>query len=358
MADAVEAAGQDVQEETADELGGVERDGPEPVAAFDAVVLPFEGDARLVEPDQTRIRDGDPVAGEIGEDGPRSGEGSFGEDDPLAATRRRERGVEGALVGERREVAEEDEAVGLLQGREAVEEQAAEEAREHAHGQEESGLAGDPARPVGRQAAAGNDDVDMRVMGQRRTPGVENGGEADAGAQMFGVGGDRGQRLRGGPEQEVVDGGFVVERDGADRGRKSEDDVIVGNRQKLRLAVFEPLPRRRSLTLRAVAVAAGIVGDARMGAVLAALDVSAERGGPATLDRRHDLHLAEADMAFVGLAPRRPTGAKDVGDPRALDPGAAPRGLSQAGRVRFVRLTPSRSSGLLMSRTVLTATRV
>src|SRR5271165_2892215 len=62
------------------------------------------------------------------EDGPRSGEGSFGEDDPLAATRRRERGVEGALVGERGEVAEEDEAVGLLQGREAVEEQAAEEA--------------------------------------------------------------------------------------------------------------------------------------------------------------------------------------------------------------------------------------
>src|SRR5271166_4025126 len=93
-------------------------------------------------------------------------------------------------------------------------------------------------------------------------------------------------------------------------------------------------------------------------AAVAALDVSAERGGPATLDRRHDLHLAEADMAFVGLAPRRPTGAKDVGDPRALDPGAAPRGLSQAGRVRFVRLTPSRSSGLLMSRTVLTATRV
>ena len=41
-----------------------------------------------------------------------------------------------------------------------------------------------------------------------------------------------------------------------------------------------------------------------------------------------------------------------------LDPGAAPCGLSQAGGDRFARLTPSRSSGLLMSRTVLTATRV
>jgi hypothetical protein len=39
VADAVEAAGQDVQEKAADELGGVERHGLEPVAAFDPVVL-------------------------------------------------------------------------------------------------------------------------------------------------------------------------------------------------------------------------------------------------------------------------------------------------------------------------------
>ena len=45
----MEAARQDVQEKAADELGGVERHGPEPVAAFDPVVLPLEGDARLVE---------------------------------------------------------------------------------------------------------------------------------------------------------------------------------------------------------------------------------------------------------------------------------------------------------------------
>ena len=59
---------------------------------------------------------------------------------------------------------------------------------------------------------------------------------------------------------------------------------------------------------------AGIVGDALMRAVLATLDVSAERGGPAGLDRRHDLQLGEADTAGVGLAPCRPVGAKDVGD--------------------------------------------
>ena len=39
VADAVKAAWQHVQEKAADELGGVERHGFEPVAAFDPVVL-------------------------------------------------------------------------------------------------------------------------------------------------------------------------------------------------------------------------------------------------------------------------------------------------------------------------------
>jgi len=48
------------------------------------------------------------------------------------------------LVGERGEIAAEGEAAGRMQGRETIEKQAAEQAREHAHGQEEVGLAGDP----------------------------------------------------------------------------------------------------------------------------------------------------------------------------------------------------------------------
>ena len=62
--------------------------------------------------------------------------------------------------------------------------------------------------------------MDMRMMGQRRTPGVQHGGEADACAEMLRVGGDGGERLGGGPEQEVVEGGLVLERDRADRGRQ------------------------------------------------------------------------------------------------------------------------------------------
>jgi hypothetical protein len=86
---------------------------------------------------------------------------------------------------------------------------------------------------------------------------VQHGGEADAGAQMLRVGGDRDQRLGGLLEQDIVDNGFVGERQGANRSRQGEDDVIVGNRQKLGLALGEPLARRRALALGTMPIAAG-----------------------------------------------------------------------------------------------------
>ena len=134
-----------------------------------------------------------------------------------------------------------------------------------------------------------------------------------------------------GLEQQIVDDNLVLERDRADRRRQGEDDVIIGNRQKLRLALGEPLPRRRALTLRAVTVAAGLVVDAFVRAGLTALDVSAERRGPTGLDRRHHLQLGKTfRMASVGLAPRRAMGAKDVGDLQAR-----PRHAASVRRARI-----------------------
>jgi hypothetical protein len=65
-------------------VAGVERHGLEPVAAFDPIILPFEGDAGVVERDRAGIRDGDAAggAGEIGEHGLRPGERPLGVDDP------------------------------------------------------------------------------------------------------------------------------------------------------------------------------------------------------------------------------------------------------------------------------------
>jgi len=49
-----------------------------------------------------------------------------------------------------------------------------------------------------------------------------------------------------------------------------------------------------------------------MGAGFAAFDMTAQRRGSATLDRRHDLELAEVHMAGMRRAPSRPAVAEDV----------------------------------------------
>ncbi len=56
----------------------------------------------------------------------------------------------------------------------------------------------------------------MGMMGQRRAPGVEHGGQADAGAEMLGVGRDGDQGLGGGLEQDAIDRRLVLVGDVGD----------------------------------------------------------------------------------------------------------------------------------------------
>ncbi len=86
--------------------------------------------------------------------------------------------------------------------------------------------------------------------------------------------------------------------------------------QQLGLAFGEPLPRRASLTLGAMAVATAVECDHRMPAtfVLAARNMAAERGGAAALDGTHHFQLREADVAAVGFTPSGTVIAEDIRD--------------------------------------------
>ena len=92
--------------------------------------------------------------------------------------------------------------VGLLQ---SFQEQTAEQAAEHFHGQKESGTAGFPGS-LRRQSAAGYHTVQMRMQQKVLSPGVQHGEEADDRTQVLGVSGDGEQGLRHGAEQDGVDG--------------------------------------------------------------------------------------------------------------------------------------------------------
>src|SRR5271167_4663473 len=109
VADAVQALGQDVDEEAADELVYCERHRLVAIGAFEPIVLVFEADSVFVEREQPAVGDGDAVgvAGQIRQYRLGSGEGPFAVDVPSGLAQRRQQGGEGSALGEMTMLAEE-----------------------------------------------------------------------------------------------------------------------------------------------------------------------------------------------------------------------------------------------------------
>ena len=129
---------------------------------------------------------------------------------------------------------------------------------------------------------------------------MKNGQEPDLTAEVPRIGGDDLERCGDGVEQDGIDDCLIVKGDLGDFGRHREHDVEVRHRQQIGLTVGEPPFARRALTLGTMPVAAGVIADAGMCAVLTGLDMTAKRRSPAELDRGHDAALDAAEMAVMG----------------------------------------------------------
>jgi hypothetical protein len=119
--------------------------------------------------------------------------------------------------------------------------------------------------------------------------------EADLGAQVFGIGGDRAQGLGAGVEQHIVDELLVLVSDRRDGLRKGKDDMEVLHWvEQLGLPLFEPLRPREGLALWTVPIAATVIRDALMSAFVALLDMAAEGGSATQFDGAHGTSLCTA----------------------------------------------------------------
>ncbi len=72
-----------------------------------------------------------------------------------------------------------------------------------------------------------------------------------------------------------------MEGEGTELIRKRENDVEIGDRQEVLEPVVQPAVAKGRLAFGAVAVAAGIVGDALMAAGIAGVNMSAQVSGAA-----------------------------------------------------------------------------
>ena len=168
VTNAVEAVGQDVQQEPSDEL--VRGEAHDAAAAAAAIILVGERHVIVVDGDDPRIGDCGAmrVTGEIGQHALGSTERRLGIDDEGLSRERADAPGEGAGFGERGEFAEEAELAAVKDCRQSVQEEPAECLRQSADGEQEVGFAGDPSLAVEGDATAGDETMDMGVYAARR----------------------------------------------------------------------------------------------------------------------------------------------------------------------------------------------
>ena len=151
------------------------------------------------------------------------------------------------------------------------------------------------------------------MMLESLPPRVQDHEPADVAAQALGIRGDLLQRLRGGPKQQVVHHALVGEGEARERLRHGEDEVDVPDRQELLLARRHPRVPRGGQTLRAMPVAAAVVPEGRVRALVTAIAVPAERRGAALGDGPEDASMLPGHPRAVRLQEAIAMLAHDVG---------------------------------------------
>jgi len=204
--DTVEAGREHVQQEPAKEFSSGQGQDLRACCVV-SMVFVVKPHLPLLNIDHARVADGDAVRvpPNAVEDLRGTGEGPLGVDDPLHVARGREMLVEGRAIAERMDRTDEGEIARVERGLECGQEETSEESRQHPDGEKEPRAARDPPRAVEGRSAAGHDAVQMRMMDERLSPGVEDGEEADLRPEVARVGRDGPERLRRRAEEDPVD---------------------------------------------------------------------------------------------------------------------------------------------------------
>lgn len=228
MTNAMETVRQGVHQKAPNELASLERHRFAPTVL--AIILPAEGHTTIGQRDQPAVGNGDAmgVAREISEHLLGAGEWTLGKYDPFAPAQRREILLERRWGFKDREIGKELKLAGSECRVEILQEQPAEETRQHPNGQVEVWSARNPALAARGYSTTWHDAVDVGMVIEVLTPCMEDGGQTDPGAQMFGIGGDGRKRLGSGLEQQAVHLGLVLVGNGSDLRRQREHDMEVG----------------------------------------------------------------------------------------------------------------------------------
>ena len=313
VADADEALRQYVEEKASKEFVDVERERADLTAV--AIVLPPKRDGVVGDVDEPVIGDGDAVrvAGEVVQHVGRAAKGWLRIDHPRLAIEGSEKRTEGLLGRQRSELAGKGEATLATRLAETGDELAPIDLPQHGNREEEAGPGVDPPGPVRGHAAHRHDAVDVGMMLESLAPRVQDHQPTDVGPQALRVRGDLAYGLSGGLEQEVVHHALIGEREARERFWHREDDVDVADGQELLFARRHPRVASRGQTLRAMAIAAAVVREDRVRALLTAITMPTQCRRAALGDDSEHASMLPGHPGLVRLQETIAVLAHDIG---------------------------------------------
>src|SRR5271163_3579994 len=103
----------------------------------------------------------------------------------------------------------------------------AEDFAKYSDGQKETWRGIDPSGAIESQAAGGNEVVDMGMMLEVLSPGMEHAEESYVGSQVLGIASQFEHRRGTGSVEQVVEQPLVLQDQSGEFMRQSEDDVEV-----------------------------------------------------------------------------------------------------------------------------------
>lgn len=298
VADLVEPLGQDMLAEAAQELVTGHGAGP-PLPGAAVALLVLEGDRVVVDRRDPAVGDGsaEDVAGQVIEHGLFAFAPRNAVNDPGLAPDFRWNGGAGQSFGDGgAHFAAHQLAQRLDRDQEAGANRRA------------------PVRAIGRDATAGDQAVDMRVVIEPLGPGVQHGQDADGAADIARVTGERDDRRGGGGHQKAVGVALMAAHHVAQFGRHGNGDMEVRGRQHLGAAGFEPMPGLVGMALGAAPVATAVVGIDLGAAGGAAPEMSAQLRGPAGRDVGQGAPMRGKHRRAVTIEVGRTETANDVRD--------------------------------------------
>jgi hypothetical protein len=155
--------------------------------------------------------------------------------------------------------------------------------------------------------------MEVWMMMQILSPGMEHRYEADSRTQMFAVGGDLQEGFGCGAKEHAVNCPLVLKSQGSEHLRQREDDVKVLDRQQLSSTLDEPCRAGGALTLWAMTITAGTIRDRAVSAMVALLDVATERSGTTDCDVPQRFPLANGERSAIGIEISWTVDAENIG---------------------------------------------